>query len=399
MPGGSTPTDPPLADLYDALLAAAPDELLAQLVAGSGGRLVDAAREDVVYRPGREVLLRFAVHVERSGGVAREGWVLHAGATAPAGTHVLDGPLGQVAAWRVRDDPSLPGLRAALDRSSVAGLLHDLALPEEGLALSLLAYRPRRRAVVRVQTATHELYLKCVVPERAPALHRRHVACSAAGLPVPRALGYDASQGLLVLTPLQGTPLRAALMSDEAALPAPREVVALLRSFGDVQLDEAARSPVQQAHGHAQLLRALLPAEAGRVDHLLGEVRAVPEGQVRVVHGDFYDAQVLLRGSAVAGVVDVDGAGRGHPADDAANLQAHLLLLRELVPASSVLHAWLPAVLDEVRAAHDPDQLRRRTAAVLLGLATWPHSQHASGWETQTVRVLELAQQALRTPG
>lgn len=360
----------------------------------SGGRLVDAAREDVVYRPGREVLLRFAARVERGGQVAVEGWVVRAGDDSALGTHVLDGPFGPVGAWRVRDDPSLPGLRAALDRPAVAGLLQDLGLPGEGLALSLLAYRPRRRAVVRVQTAVHELYLKCVPPERAPGLHRRHVACTAADLPVPRAVGFDATQGLLVLTPLSGTPLRTALLQDAAELPTPAQLVALMSAFGQVHLDEVARSPVQQARGHAELLAALLPHEAARVDDLLGQVRAVPAGEQRVVHGDFYDAQVLLRDGVVAGVVDVDGAGLGHPADDAANLLAHLLLLRELTPTGA-LTSWLPGVVDAVHAVHDPEQLRRRTAAVLLGLASWPHSQHADGWQGQTSRILDLAQQAL----
>ncbi len=101
----------------------------------------------------------------------------------------------------------------------------------------------------------------------------------------------------------------------------------------------------------------------------------------------------------MVGVVDVDGAGLGHPADDAGNLLAHLLLLRELVPAGSVLHGWMPDVLEAVRAAHEPDQLRRRTAAVLLGLATWPHSQQLPDWQARTARVLELAQEALQTPG
>lgn len=106
--------------------------------------LVDARREDVAYRPGRDAHLRFAATVERSGVAGTEGWVICAGAAPPAAL-ALESPLGRVAARRVRDDPLLPGLRAALDRSSVARLLGDLGLPSDGLVLELLAYRARLR--------------------------------------------------------------------------------------------------------------------------------------------------------------------------------------------------------------------------------------------------------------
>ena len=324
--------------------------------------------------------------------------MLCAGADASIGTHVLESPYGQVAAWRVRDDPVLAGLRSALDAGAVGGLLQTLGVPANGLEIFLLAYRPQRRAVVVARTPSHELYLKCVPPEKAPPLHRRHVACSAAGVPVPRAVGYDPGLGLLVLTPVAGTSVRALLLQDDRGLPPPADLVSLLEAFAAVELDDVARSPVRQARGHAELLRTLLPSEAGRLDDLLGEVRAVPEGETRVVHGDFYDDQVLVHGGAVTGVVDVDGAGLGHPADDAGNLLAHLLLLRELVPATSVLHGWLPRVVEAVRAGQDPEQLRRRTAAVLLGLATWPHSQQLPDWQAQTSRILDLTQEALRAP-
>lgn len=381
--------------MYDALLAAAPSDLLTPLVEADGGRLVSAAREDVVYRPGHEALLRFAVHAERAGEVGLEGWVLRAGDDAPAGTSVLDGPYGPVAAWRVRDDPSLVGLRAALDAHAVLGLLDALGVPGDGLEITLLAYRPRRRAVVVARTPQHELFLKCVPPEKAPALHRRHVACTAAGVPVPKAVGYDPALGLLVLTPVPGTSVRTLLLRDDPGLPPPRQMADLVEAFGVAELDEPARSPVRQARGHSALLRTLLPAQAGRVDDLLGRVQQVQDGPPRVVHGDFYDDQVLVQDGAVTGVVDVDGAGLGQPADDAANLLAHLRLLRELVPPTSVVHAWQPQVAEAVRAPHDPDDLGRRTAAVLLGLATWPHSQHQPGWQEQTLRILDLVEEAL----
>jgi len=48
-----------------------------------------------------------------------------------------------------------------------------------------------------------------------------------------------------------------------------------------------------------------------------------------------------------------------------------------------------------VRPLHDPRELTRSTAAVLLGLATWPHSRHVPDWEQQTRVLLDLVDEVL----
>jgi hypothetical protein len=383
-------------ELYAALVDAAPAELLSPLVEQSGGVLLDVTREAVGYRPGRDAHVRLAATVDRAGVVCREGWVVCAGGPS-TGTFALEGAAGRVSAWRVRDDPVLLGLRPALDVAAVGELLADLGVPAEGLVLQLLAYRPQRRAVVVATTPTHRLFLKCVPPDKAASLHRRHTACRAAGLPVPNALGYDPGLGLLVLTPLHGDPLRRALLGDDpAALPPPSDVVALLEQLAAVELDEPARSPLRQARGHGALLRAVLPAEASRVDELLHGVRSATEDDPAqaVVHGDLHDDQLLLLDGRISGVVDVDGAGLGHPADDSANLLAHLIVLRGLT-ATGAVHSWLPSLHDALAPRHDPLALQARTAAVLTGLATWPHSQQLADWQHRTSAILTLAEEAL----
>lgn len=384
-------------ELYTALLDASPPDLLGPLVEASGGVLVDARREDVAYRPGRDAHLRFAATVERAGVAGTEGWVVCAGDTPPAAL-ALESPLGRVAAWRVRDDPQLPGLRAALDRTAVSSLLGDLGLPSDGLALELLAYRPQRRAVVAVRTTTHHLFLKCVPPDTAQPLHQRHVACRAAGVPAPAAVASDAQLGLVVLTPVVGTALRPLLLAEAATTPPVQQVLSVLDAFAGVDLPEPARSPLRQAKGQARLLRAVLPEESARLDDLLaglavaGETAAMTVG----VHGDFYDDQLLVQDGSITGVVDVDGAGTGHPADDAANLLAHLLVLQSLAAPGASVRAWLAELAPVLTARHEPVELHRRTAAVLLGLCTWPHSRHAPGWQEQTRDLLALTEQVLR---
>lgn len=373
-----------------------PVVLLTPLVEQSGHRLVSAVREDVAYRPGRDVHVRFAAEVERQGRVRREGWVLHAAEALAAGALVLEGAAGPIAAWRVRDDPALPSLRLALRTGPVSGLLRDLGLPADGLRLTLVTYRPQRRAVVEVTTATHRLFLKCLLPTAVAALHARHAACRAAGLRVPRAAGFDAALGLLVLTPVPGSPLRGLLLGSQAVLPPPVEVVELLDEFARVDLDVPARSPLRQVGGHARSLSAVLPAEQARIGGIVERVRAGGDGEATaVVHGDFYDGQVLVRDGHVTGVVDVDGVGRGNPTDDAGHLLAHLLVMRTELPPTAEVHRWCAPAVAEVEQRHDGQELRRRVTAVMLGLALWPHTEHRPGWEDRTRGRLDLMERVL----
>jgi hypothetical protein len=91
----------------------------------------------------------------------------------------------------------------------------------------------------------------------------------------------------------------------------------------------------------------------------------------------------------------VDGVGLGHPADDAGNLLAHLLVLRGLAAPGAGVHGWLREAAGVLSPRHEPHELRRRTAAVLLGLATWPYTQHEPGWEDRCRGLLDLTEQVL----
>lgn len=395
-PDTGSADDQRLAALYAALTAAAPEELVAPVVEASGGRLVAASREDVAYRPGRDATVRLAATVLREGQEVLEGWVLSAGGPPPEGTLVLDGPAGPVAAWRVRDDPQLPGLRSALHVPAVAGLLRALGLPADGVSLSLVSVRPRRRAVVEVRTPGARLFLKCVPAVAVPDLEARHAACREAGLPVPVVLGADRNLGIVVLSPLRGTSLRGVLMAAGTGLPPPEQVTEVLQGFAGLDLDLAARDPRRHARGHGALLQSVLPTEHGRVDDLLGRIAVGSRDRTGGVHGDFYDGQLMVQDGRVVGVVDVDGVGAGRPADDAGNLLAHLLVLRRIVPPPAAVHDWLPEVAAEVAGLHDPQELARSTAAVLLGLATWPHTRHQDDWVQQTRQLLDLVDTVLR---
>lgn len=102
-----------------------------------------------------------------------------------------------------------------------------------------------------------------------------------------------------------------------------------------------------------------------------------------------------MRHGHVSGVVDVDGVGRGNPTDDSGHLLAHLVIMRAETPPAAGVHRWFVEAAPEVELRHDPEELRRRVTAVMLGLALWPHTEHRPGWQDATRRRLDLMERVL----
>jgi aminoglycoside phosphotransferase (APT) family kinase protein len=134
---------------------------------------------------------------------------------------------------------------------------------------------------------------------------------------------------------------------------------------------------------------------ATAVDH--GDV---PEGPGVPVHGDFYESQVMVRAGRVAGLLDIDTAGLGERLDDAACLLGHLGVLAQLQPSSAAVTTEFGLRLQRrFERELDAAALGRRTAAVVLSLATGPHRVQEHGWRTNTGRRLALAERWLDAAG
>src|SRR5690606_14252099 len=84
---------------------------------------------------------------------------------------------------------------------SLLGRLGEKALGEP----EFVAYRPGRRGVVRVSVEGGQVWVKIVRPSRVDRIVAAHRAFDAAGLPVPKLLGWS-GEGLIVLADAQGTP-------------------------------------------------------------------------------------------------------------------------------------------------------------------------------------------------
>ena len=327
-------------------------------------------------------------------------------ATLPGSGHqrvvVSAGTEGELTTWRFPDDPELPALATAVDEEAVRALLTPYGLAPGPIRLDVRSYRPRRRAVVEVQAPRRRLFLKVLRPPAVAAMHDRHTLLAAAGVPVPRALGWS-EQGLLVLDARPGTTLRARLR--EGGTPAP-DAAALLELLA--RLPQAAcdlplrRSWTDEADHYARVTGSALPSEAARCRELAAAIRAGTCGTPPDVpsHGDFYEAQLLLDGPTVSGLLDVDTVGPGRRADDLACLLAHVSVLAQMEPAhrastTALADGWLRA-FDRVV---DPRDLRARVAGVVLSLATGPLRVQQRDWPEATRARLDLAERWLQRPG
>jgi len=372
------------------------EALLRAAVAHAGGQLQQAEAVQVQHRPGLDLVVRYEAVVAWGAAAARRETLLAAATTrgAPAGTLPLVADDLEAGVWRYPFDPALPALERAVT-------------PADGARLEVVAYRPTRRAVVRV-TAPHGdvTYRKVVRPSEAPRLVAVHDALGAAGLPVPAVLHCDEAAGLLTLEGLGGENLRDRLLGSRTGWPPVAQLVELIESVAAVDLGPAA-PPARMGLGeatasHARALLAILPHEGPRLDRLtraVADLGGPDRRRARTVHGDLYEAQVMVTGRDVTGLLDLDDVHLGDPLDDAAVAVAHLHLLR---PASAAHRAHLGRyrrrLRDALAEAFAPDhaELDRRTAAVLVGLATGSFRAQRRDWQTEARRRLTVADRVLR---
>ena len=393
---------PPLSEL----LGPGARAVVATAVEAAGGRLVQLERRQVLYRPGRSASVRYAATVAW-GGAAPVGETFVAIVDAdgpPAGTLVLTAGDLAVGLFRYPDDPGLPGLRPAVIAPEVAG---RLGVAPDRVALDLKTYRPGRRAVVRVQITgvapeqAVERYLKVVPPaELGPLVGR--LATFGGHVRVPEVLGTWPQDGTVVLAALSGRTVREVLLAGERseldALPDGDEIVDLLDRLPDptdTSVQAPAGGPLSRAAGHAALLQTVLPAERDRLASLVDRLGGPAEGGPIVsVHGDLHEAQMLVTDGRVGGILDLDGAGPGRRVDDLGTLLGHLVALGDSVPRRrGAIERWRARLQPAFERAVDPADLRRTTAAALVGLATGPFRVQQRRWQRRVRRRIAAAEQ------
>jgi aminoglycoside phosphotransferase (APT) family kinase protein len=381
-------------------------DVLAPAVARTGAELVGCEATQVQYRPGSDLIVRYRASVRTARGVVDD--TLFAGVTAsgpPTGALVVEasaesGSTVRVGVWRWPFDPVLPALEQAVTPHLVQQLLGPLAPARP--AVEVVAFRPTERAVVRVSDrdgVRPVVYVKVVEPTLTERLVGRHHDLRRAGLPVPAVL--VSGPGWFAMEALMGPTLRDHLKSGEGAWPAAFSFCSMLGDLNQVELSDPspARSRNAEAPAHAAMLASILPGERHRLASIVDRLRALEPGSTRqlvTVHGDFHEAQIVLDGSQLSGLLDIDDLGLGDPVADASTLLAHLLYRARTTPVhGDRIRAYAGTLRRTFARVHGPGELDRMTAATLVGLATGPFRVRQAGWERVTREVLDEVERLL----
>ncbi|TRW42838.1 phosphotransferase family protein [Georgenia yuyongxinii] len=372
--------------------------MLAGALGVEGSHLVDWQVHTIHHRPGAGVTVGYTVTVERqvpgAGSALRSEEYLCATTarlSQPAGPGLVrleqegEGPV--VHLWRHPADPELPALPVACDASLLS---RRLGTP---VTVELLAYRPTRRAVLRVRRSdpTATAYLKVVRPSGARVFADRHRMLTAAGVPAPEVLRAD-DDGLVLLGEGRGTPL-SNLLARGVGRAAPAVLTALLRVLDALPAAvlDLPRRPAwaERAQHYAHAAATVLPQHADRTKALADGVESLlaasDPGPVVPSHGDFYEANVLMdpREDAVGvtALLDVDAVGPGHRVDDLACLLGHVSVLPHLAPTTyphvpDLLERWTRSCEQLV----DPVALHARSAGVVLSLVAGARRSDGAQW-------------------
>ncbi|WP_309082173.1 aminoglycoside phosphotransferase family protein [Zhihengliuella sp.] len=324
-----------------------------------------------------------------------------------------------VSVWDHPHDPRLPGLSVVSDPELVQA---RWGRGERLTGLQTVTYRPLRRAVLRAELTTpgpvhasRRIYLKVVRSEVADELLLRHRLLGAARLPVPQLLDPPVTAdeaeggpaGILALTEAAGRPLSQQIMHDGGTSLDPGLFVSLLDALPDGVL-ELGRRPAwsDRLDRYAHAARTALPGAAERLRQLEARIQAVLDttdpGRTVPSHGDFYEANVLIDGGRISGLLDVDSLGPGHRVDDYACFLGHLAVLpgvdeRYLHTEEALAHFGAAFGADLARHGATGRGLWARAAAVAVSLVAGARVPGAprETWEPAAYRRLQAAEDLL----
>ena len=296
-----------------------------------------------------------------------------------------------VAVWLYPSDPALPALRTVTDVASTADVLDSLGIAGAPTAVNVVSYRPGRRAVVRVDSESQRLFLKVVEPGKAESISERHELFRSSGLPVPRLLGWS-TDGVVAMSGLPGVEAQYAVarIGDQAAFLDQLEFLCSLLELVPA-VNTARPSLFNRLDWYVDRLTERLPGDSTRVAEV-GRAIAAKGAEGRdfeftpvTIHGDLHLGQLFVDPevpSEIAGILDIDTAGVGDPADDAGAFYAHLIALAEsleerdesaAVDCFRLAQAWLVRWRRNRNAGFDA-RARAIAATHLLGHALQPRA-------------------------
>jgi Phosphotransferase enzyme family len=387
--------------VLDLLLGPEAPNVLAAAVAEYGCRLKDLRPAEVNMDPSGAGIVMYLAGVRRADGTCTTEFLgATTGSRIPAGAAVVAGEYGgepvEVGIWAWPRDPALPALPTASNPVLLAELFRDFGLSEAAtLDIRPCGYLPSRHAVLDVRDGKFRWFVKVVRPSAVADLcHRHDIACR--DVPVPPVLAAT-PDGVIVLPAAKGTPLQTLIIDGGAALPSPEALEAVLNAL-PAELMKLTPEPshLQMVDYYAGVLRCIAADEPTVLTRLAEVVEGLQSVEVQTeqavqVHGDFHEGQLFADDGRVTAVLDIDTAGPGERSDDWATLLAHLWALALDTPGRERALGYADAILSHAERQAPAIQLRQRTAAALLGLATGPFRLQQPQWPEHTIAVLDLA--------
>ncbi|UOW00366.1 phosphotransferase [Agrococcus sp. SCSIO52902] len=380
--------------------------VLMRLVAESGRELVDFAQKDVEpvndgfiigyscgVRTPDDTIERVTIYVNTSPG-------------APVDEHtveLVDASGRRLTAWAYPQDPALPSLPAVSYPEAAGVVLAKFGIAAEGAKLRMEAYRPGKRAVLRVDTADERWFAKVVHPSLASTIHDLHERFRAAGVPVPRTLGFS-DAGLVLLGELPGVPaievferidrVRFARGFDELT----QHIATVPAAIG------ARESLARRVDWYAERMEETAPVFARQTARLARIVHeryaATPVPRPVTIHGDLHLGQIFVAEddpSRITGILDIDTAGLGDPADDRGALFGHVVVSAVERTPGTPAGAALAAFADELQAGwHGDARVAAIAATHLLGHALANAGRGDDRGNSSAQQLLERAEAVLR---
>lgn len=303
-------------------------------------------------------------------------------------------PAGRLSIWQHPWDPALEGLRLATDPAAVA---EHWGSGARLTALETVSYRPLRRAVIAADFADgSRTYLKVLRTGRAEDLDHRHRMLLDAGIPAPRPV-REPLDDVVALRQGEGMSLAEHFLADGAARVRPQDFIQLLDELPAEVMELPARDAwTDRLAAYASAAEAALPEASERIralkDLILADLAVTDRGPLVPTHGDFYEGNLLMSGSEISCLLDVDSLGPGHRVDDLACFLGHLAVL----PAVDPRYIHAPAAFDRFARAFaenvDPRSLQVRSASVALSLVAGARDARRTGWEAQAEHRLRCAE-------
>lgn len=335
--------------------------------------------------------MRYQVEV-RGGPLDGTQQFVAAAGRIPHGAMIIEDDEGRrVGVWRFPHDPALPGLPSAIDPAAAEEVLVGLDGKPGPTTTHLRAYRPSRRAVVEVRGPEERLFFKVVRPNAIEGLHRIHRTLAEV-LPVPASLGYDERLGLVVLQAMPGITLREAMAHPDLPLPEPETVAGLVADLPRPDGLDEARSPLDRAQRAIPMVMRICPELTERLERLAEGIGSETLPADRPVHGDYYEAQLMVDDGKILGILDVDTYGLGRAADDPSTMLAHLSVWGPISPRPERVREYGSTLVRLWDSVVDPVDLRRRAAAMSLLLATGPFRVQSRNWPDEVAARVAIAE-------